>query len=144
MLPWWVAWQGAFRADRARALVSPKIVCVWRCPPPPPAKGQKPLPDPKFREAAHGRQMNQLYCSSACLPGGGRTKTLITLSFGTGLVCAVVQQGKTVRRESCSDDHMPVTRGYIQGLYLLLHGPIAPSQNPPPPRPSPEGAPASG
>ena len=37
----------------------------------PQRKAQGEMP----REAVRGRRMNQLYCSSACVPGGGRTKT---------------------------------------------------------------------
>ena len=45
-------------------------------------------------------------------------------TLGTGLVCAAVQQGKTMHRESCGNDHMPLTRGYMQPLYPLLHTPV--------------------
>ena len=34
-------------------------------------------------------------------------------AFSTGLVCDAVQQGETMHRESCGDDHMPVTRGFM-------------------------------
>ena len=50
-------------------------------------------------------------------------------------------EGKAKHRESGSDDHMPVTRGYMQALYLLHHGenktptslPSPPHVKPPPP-----------
>ena len=40
-------------------------------------------------------------------------------------------QGETMHWESCSNDHMPVTWGYMRALHLLLHGPATP----PPPSP---------
>ena len=47
-------------------------------------------------------------------------------TFGTGLICAAMQQCKPMHRESCADAHMPVVRGYMRALYPLLYGPFQP------------------
>ena len=38
--------------------------------------------------------------------------------FGTGRVCAAVQQSKTMHRGSSGDDHMPVTWGHMRELCI--------------------------
>ena len=43
-------------------------------------------------------------------------------TFGSGLVCAAVQRGKAMHRESRGDDHVPVARGYVRTVCPVLHG----------------------